>query len=268
MKKKLSYLFLSLFVLILTDTTSEVSARPLLSSDMTEAHTPTIVFLISEDINNYEAHKTIPVYAKLLAEQKGYNVKVLLGRGTHGAFMYPDFEKVIPKADLIVVFSRRVAIPHQQMNLLKKHLKKGKPVIGIRTANHAFTAWDEISDGYEDWPGFVDSVLGCKNRGYGPVEPGTDVSIVPGEYNHPIVKGITEKSWHSEGNVYLVQPLLDEQATVLLTGKVNDITEPIAWTRRAGKSKVFYTSLGYPKDFESPQFISLLNNAIQWALLP
>lgn len=52
-----------------------------------------------------------------------------------------------------------------------------------------------------------------------------------------------------KNNVYLVAPLFDRQATVLLTGKENDITQPIAWTRTAGKSKVFYTSSGHPTDF-------------------
>jgi len=84
--------------------------------------------------------------------------------------------------------------------------------------------------------------------------------------NHPVVSNIKPAYWHSKGNVYLVAPLLDKKAIVLLTGKVNDITQPIAWTRTAGKSKVFYTSLGYPADFEMPQFNTLIVNVIEWAL--
>jgi hypothetical protein len=152
------------------------------------------------------------------------------------------------------------------MNAIKNYIKKGKPVIGIRTANHAFTVRDKIEDGFEDWPEFVGEVLGCENRGYGPVEPGTDVAVVPDAINNSIVKDIAPKQWHSKGNVYRVAPLIDRGATVLLTGKVNDITEPIAWTRTAGKSKVFYTSLGYPADFETPGFIKLIVNAIKWSL--
>jgi type 1 glutamine amidotransferase len=53
---------------------------------------------------------------------------------------------------------------------------------------------------------------------------------------------------------------------VLLTGKVENLTEPIAWIRKAGKSKVFYTSLGYPTDFKSAPFLTLLENAIRWSL--
>jgi type 1 glutamine amidotransferase len=151
------------------------------------------------------------------------------------------------------------------MNEIKQYIKKGKPVIGIRTTNHAFTVREKVEDGFEDWPAFVAEVLGCENRGYGPVEPGTDVAVVSTATNHPILKDVPQ-AWHSKGNVYRVAPLLDQKANVLLTGKVNDITEPIAWTRTAGKSKVFYTSLGYPADFETPEFIKLIVNAIKWSL--
>lgn len=224
-----------------------------------------IVFLVTEDPDNYEAHKTVPKFARMLEEKYGYDATVLLGSGGHGSYTYPQIE-VLSKADLLVVFARRIALPHEQMNALKSYIKKVKPVIGIRTANHAFTVRDKIEDGFEDWPEFVSDILGCENRGYGPVEPGTDVSVVLTETNNSIVKDITLKQWHSKGNVYRVAPLVDRNATILLTGKVNDITEPIAWTRKAGKSKVFYTSLGYPADFETAEFIKLIVNAIKWSL--
>lgn len=225
-----------------------------------------IVFLITEDPDNYDAHKTVPQFAEMLKKKYGYDVTVLKGSGERGFYRYPHME-MVSKADLLIVFARRIALPHEQMNIIKSYLNKGKPLIGIRTANHAFTARDKIGEGFEDWPEFVADILGCENRGYGPTEPGTDVSVVLKEISHPILKDIDLKQWHSDGNVYLVAPLLDKEANILLTGKVNDIIEPIAWTRTVGKSKVFYTSLGYPTDFETPEFIKLLVNAIKWTLL-
>ncbi len=224
-----------------------------------------IVFLITKDPDNYEADKTVPRFAEILKKKYGYDVTVLLGSGDRGSYTYPHIEKV-SQADLLIVFARRIALPHKQMDIIKAYLAKGKPLIGIRTANHAFAARDKIGEGFEDWPEFVADILGCENRGYGPVGPGIDVSIVPGMANHQIVSNIKPSQWHSEGNVYLVAPLLDNKAIVLLTGKSNDITQPIAWTRTAGKSKVFYTSLGYPADFEMTEFKTLLFNAIKWAL--
>ena len=228
-----------------------------------EAH---VVFLISDDPNNYEATRTIPVFAESLRREQGFKVTVLLGEGDRSAFRFPGLE-VVSDADLIVVFCRRVALTSEQLDLLKNYLRKGKPLVGIRTANHAFTALGEIAAGHDAWPGFVTNILGCENRGYGPQELGTDVSIVPSQKKHPILKGFKPERWHADGSTYLVAPLLDEKATVLVTGKVNDKVEPIAWTRyTADKSRVFYTSLGYPSDFDKPQFNNLLVNAIYWAL--
>jgi type 1 glutamine amidotransferase len=223
------------------------------------------VFLITKDTNNYEAHNTIPRFAETLKKEHGYKVIVLLGDGDHGSYRYPSLE-ALSQADLLVVFARRIALPHEQMNAIKTYLSKGKPLIGIRTANHAFSVSGKVEDGFEDWPAFVADILGCENRGYGPVESGTDVSLVPEAANHPIVKDLKTQQWHSEGSIYHVAPLLDKGATVLLKGKVNDLVEPIAWTRTADKSRVFYTSLGHPTDFKLQQFITLLVSGIKWAL--
>lgn len=224
-----------------------------------------IVFLVTEDSLNYEAHKTIPEFGRLLKERFGYKVTVLLGQGTHGAYTYTDFD-VVEKADLLIIFARRIALPHKQMEIIKSYINSGRPVIGIRTANHAFTVWDKISEGFEDWPEFVATVLGCENRGYGPIDPGTDVSLDVNAINHPVVQKLQSSYWHSKGNIYKVAPLLDSNITVILRGKADTITEPVAWARRAGRSKVFYTSLGHPTDFQTTPFINLLLGGIKWAL--
>jgi type 1 glutamine amidotransferase len=225
---------------------------------------PLIVFLISEDTNNYEAHKTVPVFAEMLQKEHGYDVSVLLGTGGHGSYRYPSLD-VLSKADLLVVFARRLALPHEQMNAIKNYLSKGKPLIGIRTAHHAFSVLDKVEEGYENWPAFTSDFLGCENRGYGPADLGYDVSIVSEAANHPILEEIQPQQWHVEGGLYHVA-LLDRDATVLLRGKLNDKIEPVAWTRTAGKSRVFYTSLGHSSDFKTPQFITLLLNGIKWTL--
>ncbi len=249
-------------LLLLTDA-GAVSAE---SGKQAQNKKPSIVFLISEDPDNYEAHLTIPVFAEYLEKELGYQVTVLQGRGERHAYEFPGLE-ILKKADLVVVFTRRLALPKKQMNLLKNYLKKGKPLVGIRTANHAFSVREgNIPSTHQDWWDFVPKILGSENRGYGPVEPGTEVRVVPAAKDHPVLKGIHLDEWHSEGNLYLVAPLLDKQATVLLEGSADGKTEPIAWTRVAGKSRVFYTSLGYPSDFQTPQFRQLLINGIHWAL--
>ena len=50
----------------------------------------------------------------------------------------------------------------------------------------------------------------------------------------------------------------------LLTGTIPDHTEPVAWTHDYKGARVFYTSLGHPKDFEEPAFVRLIANALFW----
>ena len=229
------------------------------------AKKPHVVFLITKDTNNYEADITIPVFAEKLRKEHGYDVTVLLGEGEHGSYRYPSVDAVA-KADLLVVFARRIALPHAQMNVIKDYVKKGKPVVGIRTANHAFKVMGPIADGHEDWFEFVADVLGCENKGYGPQDDGAEMSVLPGAVDHPIVKDVKPLRWHGKGSLYLVS-LLDKQANVLMQGKHDDNVQPVAWTRVASsKNKVFYTSLGHPSDFALPQFNVLLVAGIKWAL--
>ena len=223
-----------------------------------------IVFLITKDTNNYEAHKTVPKFAELLEKEHGYKTTVLLGTGRHGDYSYPSIDAV-NDADLLIIFARRIALPTNQMNAIRNYVSSGKPVIGIRTAHHAFAVMEAKKEGHEDWPAFTADILGCENKGYGPHDAGYDVTVVPEAANHPILKNIGISNWHSKGGIYHVE-LLDNNATVLLKGEVNGKTEPIAWTRNTGKNKVFYISMGYPDDFATTQFRTLLINGIKWAL--
>lgn len=257
-------------------TTDELAGRPirirfhlrnasLYSFRFAQTPGPHLVFLVSEDPDNYQAHRTIPPFAEMLRKEYGFRCTVIQGEGDPQAFHFPGLE-VLPQADLLVIFFRRRALSSEQLGLIRSHLEAGKPLIGIRTANHAFSVRGEVAAGHEKWWEFVPEVLGCENRGYGPVAPGTNVMLAPEAERHPILRNVEPSRWHSDGNLYLVKPLTDPQATVLLTGSVEDKSEPVAWTRTCGAARVFYTSLGYPTDFEQPRFRRLLINAIHWTL--
>lgn len=230
---------------------------------------PHIVFLVNEDPFNYESYNTIPPFAEMLGRDYGFSSTVIEGEGELPGIHFPGLE-VLSEADLLVVFFRRAALPEDQLQMIKKYLNDGNPLLGIKTANHAFSVRDEdrgnIPEGHKDWWDFVPEILGSLNRGYGPADLNTDVSVVQGMDTHPILENFEPAQWQSEGNIYRVSPLIDENAKVLLTGTSGEDTEPIAWTRMAGESRIFYTSLGYPHDFEVPQFRNLLINGIHWAL--
>jgi putative membrane-bound dehydrogenase-like protein len=225
-----------------------------------------ILFLVNDEPDNYEAARTIPAFAKDLQERRGHHCTVIQGVLPLEKLHFPGLEK-LDTSDLLVVFFRRSALTPGQLGIIRRHLAAGKPLVGIRTANHAFSVKTEPAAGHEKWWEFVPEVLGCENRGYGKTEDGVDVKAVPEQSRHPILDGVEPRSWHSQGPLYLVKPLVDDKATVLLLGSgPKSADEPIAWTRMAGKSRIFSTSLGYPTDFELPQYRRLLQNGIEWAL--
>lgn len=229
---------------------------------------PRLLFLVAEDPNNYEAHRTIPPFARRLEKSEGWSTTVIQGRGDLNAFEFPGLEAALAKADLLVIFFRRAALRPAQMNAIKNYLAEGKPLVGIRTANHAFSVHHQAAaQGFVDWWDFVPDYFGHKNAGYGKLEDGTAVTPEPGAEAHPILKGVKPLAWQSKGSLYRVLPLLDEKAVVLLQGSDGKEKQPVAWTRSSRHGgRIFYTSLGYPDDFSQPPFQTLLRNGLSWAM--
>lgn len=233
----------------------------------TGARIPHIVFLISDDPLNYNAQVTIPSFADSLQKSGLFKTTVLKGQGKHESYRFDGLE-VIGKADVLVVFFRRSALSHRQMDLVKSYIRSGKSVVGIRSADHGFSMRGELAaEGYEGWWGFVPDILGHEYKGHDSDDLGTVITFNSPNAGHPILLGIpATKEWKSRGGTYRVSPLIDPKSVVLLEGSNPTLKEPVAWTRLNDYGgKVFYTSLGYPTDFAEPRFRLLLANALKWA---
>ena len=157
----------------------------------------------------------------------------------------------LDSADLAVVFTGRLRPPKEQLAVFHRYCESGKPIIGIRTASHAF----------EDWLVFDKEVLGGNYQSHYKPGPVTNVAIVEKAKNHPLLAGISP--FTSPGSLYINTPLPDGSES-LLTGSIPDHTEPIAWTHTHKNARVFYTSLGVPEDFKNDTFRKLLDNALAW----
>ncbi len=70
------------------------------------------------------------------------------------------------------------------------------------------------------------------------------------------------------GSLYRVTPLAASTTPLIIGEIAGRPAEPVAWTNtpRAGKSRVFYTSLGHSADFKNPMFRRLLLHGLCWAL--
>ena len=133
----------------------------------------------------------------------------------------------------------------------KKYVQAGKPLVGVRTASHAF----------QNWLALDKEVLGGNYQGHYGAGPAVEVHIEEKENNHPILAGL--KPFQSAGSLYKNSGLAKD-AEVLLTGAIPGHSEPVAWTRINHGGRVFYTSLGHQKDFADDSFKRLLVNALFW----
>jgi type 1 glutamine amidotransferase len=229
-----------------------------------DAEQPHIVFLIAE--REYQTEQTLPDFCKQYV------------RDGKSSFVHADphepnqliGSEAVDTADLLFVSVRRRTLPPQQLNRIRRYVQSGKPVIGIRTASHAFCLRkQEPEDGFAAWPEFDKTVFGgnytnhYKNSLIATIQRVNPSSTVA----ESLLSGIKELPVKSGGSLYCVSPL-EEKADVVLEGVVEGhAPEPVAWTfRRAEGGKSFYTSLGHVDDFRGPVLPPLLLNAIEWCL--
>ena len=157
----------------------------------------------------------------------------------------------LDKCDVMLLFTRRLKISGEQLERVKKYCLAGKPIVGIRTASHAFQNWLDLDK----------EVLGGNYKGHYNAGPLCEVKLAD-QKSHPILKGV--QPFKSVGSLYKNTGLAKD-VNVLLTGAIPDHEEPIAWTRTYKGGRIFYTSLGHQKDFDDPNFVTLVTNALYWA---
>jgi type 1 glutamine amidotransferase len=147
----------------------------------------------------------------------------------------------------------------------------GKPLVGLRTASHAFKLKRgpdgsyPIPEGSAEWGAFDAEVLGGSYSGHEANEIGADIKNV--KPDHPILQGVAPAAWHSLGSLYNTGKIVDG-AVILQEGSIPGVSEAVTWIREPapGRGKVFYTSLGHPEDFKESAFRHLLVNALRWSI--
>jgi type 1 glutamine amidotransferase len=228
---------------------------------------PHVVFLIGED--EYKTETTLPAFARTELEPAGLRVTVIHA-SKEDPNDFPGMVQALAEADLVFISIRRRTPPQEQLDALRSYLDRGKPLVGIRTACHAFALRpkDKPAPGRAQWPDFDPRVIGGHYVNHYGVGPKTTLTVTPGASGHPILRGVDAAKLVGNGSLYKVSPL-EPGTTPLLIGTIPDKDpEPIAWTHTYGphQARVFYTSLGHIDDFGEPGFRRLLTNAVFWAL--
>src|SRR5918994_5512411 len=162
------------------------------------------VVLISGD-EEYRSEEALPQLAKILARRHGFTCTVLFAIGPDGTIA-PDRRNNIPglealeKADLLVLFTRFRDLPDDQMKRVVDYVESGRPIIGMRTATHAFDvkggkAFARYGWNSKEWDGgFGRNVLGetwiSHHGAHG--KQSTRGIIAEGAKDHPILRGIKD----------------------------------------------------------------------------
>ncbi len=227
-----------------------------------------LVFMIGED--EYQTWETLPEFVKTELEPLGHHVTVIHADEADKNH-FPGLIEALREADLLFISVRRRTPLKAELDAVRAHLDAGKPLVGIRTASHAFALRPKDPPPDADhavWQDFDPAVLGGHYENHYKSGPPTTITMAEGAAAHPILKGVAIDGWTSVCSLYRVSPL-EPTAKPLLMGSIpGEAAEPIAWTHRYGKKQalVFYTSLGGVEDFANPVYRKLLVNGITWAL--
>ena len=193
------------------------------------------VVLISGD-EEYRSEEGLPMLGKLLAQRHGFKCTVLFAVDPKTGEINPNYSKNIPglealdSADLMIIQTRFRALPDEQMKRIDEFLKAGKPVIGLRTATHAFSG---IAGPYERYNWNYKGPEGAWSQGFGRLVLGetwishhgshmnesTRGLVADGAKGNPILNGIADGEIWGSTDVYGVRLPLPGDSKALILGQ-------------------------------------------------
>ncbi len=255
-----------------------------------------IVWLAGD--HEYRGEETLPALARIMAKHYGFKCSVFFTTDPKTGFIEPGSSNIsgleaLKTADLLVVFLRFQDFPDDQMQHIVDYLDRGGPVIGYRTATHAFQikrpdakflkyTWNNgaSNPGADFAGGFGRQILGetwVSHYG-GNHKQSSRLLIQAGEASHPILRGVKDV-WAQSGG-YTADPIAGSH--VLAMGQIlNGMTPdsppaadkkemPVAWYRTyqgtSGKTgRVFTTTHGASEDLLNEGFRRMAVNATLWA---
>jgi hypothetical protein len=256
-----------------------------------------IVFVTGDE--EYRSEEVGPMLARILAVRHGFKCTVLFSINPKDGTIDPMNQtnivglKNLQNADMMVIFTRFRELPDPQMKFIDDFVRSGKPILGIRTATHAFEIKRNKQSAYakydwrsKEWPGgFGRQVLGETWVAHHGDHGKESARGIPNKelQGHPILKGVDD-IW-GPSDVYTVRNL-PQDARVIVWGQVlegmkpddkpvagakNNPMMPMIWTRQysgeSGKtSRVVCSTIGAAVDFESEGLRRVFVNACYWGL--
>jgi type 1 glutamine amidotransferase len=255
------------------------------------------IVLVSGD-EEYRSEEALPQLGKILAKHHGFKCTVLFAIDPSDGTINPNKNDNIPglealkDADLMILFTRFRNLPDEQMKQIVEYVHSGRPILGMRTATHAFNLRSRKHAKYSwnsrtEWKGgFGRQILGetWVNHWGNHSKQSTRGILAPDEKKNPILRGLDDGDIWGPTDVYEVHLGAECKPLVLgqvlqgmnpkdppVEGKKNNPMMPIAWTKtypgESGKTgRVFTTTMGASQDLQSNGLRRLLVNAAYWAV--
>jgi hypothetical protein len=272
--------------LLLTSGGLSLGADQLVFEPKTGASDAKHVVLISGD-EEYRSEEVMPMLGKILSQRHGFRCTVLFSFGPDGVD-YIDSNnqqglrglEALKSADLMIIATRFRHPDADQAKFVTEFLNAGKPVIGLRTATHAFRGGEKFGESLT-FDQFGRKILGeewVSHHGKHKVEGARSV-LEAGQESHPILRGVGEI--FAPSDVYGVSHLTDAD-TILLRGAItetldpasktltddprNSPMQPLAWLHpyegpNGTKGQSFCTTAGAAVDFVDEDLRRLVVNA-------
>ena len=198
------------------------------------------IVLVSGD-EEYRSEESAPMLAKILSQKHGFDCTVVFA-WTDG-YIDPNNQQglrgleALDSADLMIIGTRFRKPSDEEAKHVTSFLNKGKPVIGFRTATHAFNGGQKFGEGDSaiSFGQFGRKVLGeqwVSHHG-GHKREGARSVVEEANKDHAILNGVGEI--FAPSDVYGVKHLTDAN-TILMRAAVTKTLDPKSPNVEGGKN--------------------------------
>ena len=256
------------------------------------------VVLLAGD-EEYRSEEALPMLAKILSKHHGFKCTVLFSADPDGTINPNKSDSLgkpeaLDSADAIVTSLRFRKWPDDAMKHFDDAIKRGVPVVALRTSTHSFQLPGESK--FREYNSFGKKVLGEQwvSHWGDHKKEATRGLVEKGAGKNPVLNGVGQM--FGDSDVYEAYP--PEDATILVRGEVlkgmdfpkeppavrektrasdkqkqdiNTPMMPVAWTREvkneAGKTnKILTTTMGAATDLKDENLRRLVVNGVFWGI--
>lgn len=289
MKKTKNFILWFIFSIIICSCADKKNKES--KSENLETKKPLQVVFVTGD-EEYRSEESMPILAKLVKRELNAEVTVCYALDSLGIIDPNNTDHIsnleaLETADLMVIFTRYRTLPKNERDYIINYVESGKPIVGFRTATHAFKYENDSILTYwnDEWPTKVFGQQWITHHGHFDDGKFPVTKITAIDESHSILRGFQPfeaYSWlyHVDGGDWKLygdsKPILKGfslKSQHEIDGNLDKfpLENPVAWTKSytgsSGiKARVFFTTLGHPYDFKIPVVRKIALNGIYWAL--